>query len=106
MVVSSSTQTPGTTLGRSEAQDNKPQEEKFDNVDWRRLNRRKHHRDRVQVRVEPEDVEEDGDRDEARGDVRGEARGEARGENRVENHGKNENGRDKWQFDRREFQSI
>lgn len=114
MVVSTSTQTVPILTFDAESQSYNLPNQSFENIEWKRLHRRKHHKDRVQIRIEPEDLEETRDRMEVRdrmearereevrdrGDVRD--RGVAR-ENSELGHDKNGSGRDKWKFDRREF---
>ena len=91
MVVSTSTQTASIPTLDAESQSYDLADQSFKNVEWKRLNRRKHHKDRVQMREESEHLEEDREEVETREDT-------------GYKNGRNE--RDKWKFDRREFLSI
>ena len=80
----------------SQRYNNDIREETFQNVELKKINRRKHHREKVQEIVEPKDQETQ-DRGQAR-----EERGQERDrEDSALRNGKNED--EKWKFDRREF---
>merc|ERR1711923_670039 len=58
LVVSTSTQTVPILTFDAESQSYNLPNQSFENIEWKRLHRRKHHKDWVQIRIEPEDLEE------------------------------------------------
>ena len=84
----------------SQRNNNNSREETFQNLELKKINRRKHHREKVQELVETRD-EETQERGRAR-EERGQERGQERErEDSAQRNGKNED--ETWKFDRREF---
>ena len=101
--VSTATQTSSLLTFHVESQrynNNNIRDETFQNVELKKINRRKHHREKVQERVESteQETQERGQAREARREER-EDRGR---DNSAQRNGKNEED-EKWKFDRREF---